>query len=312
MSDHAHQAESDARDSHLLASAPIVVGVDGAPESRAAVVWAATTAAARERELVIVHGTNLEMTRALLGTYSFVERDVVDPISRYGEELVAEGRELAAAAAPGLRIRTEVSPAHPSRLLIEQSAHAHLVVIGGPPHKRGLGRIGAILLSVSSHSRGAVVVVRGDAENPARTTGPVVVGVDGSPISDAAVAAAFREASLRGAPLQAVHVWSDLYLAQFSGIIDTEIEAAETAEGERLRLAEQLAGWRERYPDVEVSVEVRLADPRDHLLTWSKSARLLVVGSRGRGGFTGMLLGSTSNALVQDAECPVMVVHPAS
>ncbi|MFB8006896.1 universal stress protein [Nocardia sp. NPDC056000] len=296
---------------HLLASAPVVVGVDGTPEASHAVAWAAHTASARERELRIVHGTNLEMTRALLGSYSVVNQDVVLPISQHGEELVAAARQVAEKIDPDLRISTEVSPEHPARLLIEHSATAHMVVIGGPEPRRGLNRLGSILLSVSSHSRGAVVTVRSPAADaPPPSSGPVVVGVDGSPVSEAAIEVAFQEAALRGAPLVAVHAWSDLYLSQFSGIIDTSIEADQIAEAERSLLVERLAGYRENYPEVEVTRDIHLADPRDHLLTWSDTAQLLVVGSRGRGGFTGMLLGSTSNALVQQANCPVMVVHP--
>ncbi|BCK56077.1 hypothetical protein NWFMUON74_38490 [Nocardia wallacei] len=81
--------------------------------------------------------------------------------------------------------------------------------------------------------------------------------------------------------------------------------------GERVSLAERLAGWQEKYPQVPVRRQVAPAEPKADLLRWSNSAQLLVVGSRGRGGVRGLLLGSTSNFLVQHAHCPVMVVHPA-
>ncbi|QBS44782.1 hypothetical protein DMB37_36560 [Nocardia sp. CS682] len=74
--------------------------------------------------------------------------------------------------------------------------------------------------------------------------------------------------------------------------------------------SERLAGWQEKYPDVTVTRKVYRTEPTEQLAEWSNSAQLIVVGSRGRGGFTGMLLGSTSHFLVQHAHCPVLVAHP--
>ncbi|WP_067701523.1 universal stress protein [Nocardia jejuensis] len=294
---------------HALASAPVIVGIDDSEAAQHAVRWAAETACARGRELLIVHGTNLKTIQGLLGSYAAVEPEVTQSVQGFGEELVAAAARAAREVDPELRVRTEVSSAHPARLLIDSSAEAHLLVLGGPDERRGFNKLGSILIAVSSGSRGAVVVVR-DGEREAPRTGPVVVGVDGSPTSEAAIEAAFAEASQRVAPLVAVHTWSDQYLSQFSGLVDTSIEADQLAVAEQSLLVERLAGWQEKYPDVVVTREVYLSSPADHLQTWSESAQLLVVGSRGRGGFTGMLLGSTSNALVQRAHCPVMVVHP--
>ncbi|MEV6101984.1 universal stress protein [Nocardia sp. NPDC051981] len=301
------------RDPHSISTAPIVVGVDDSPAALSAVRWAAETAAARGRELLIAHGTNVNVIVGVMGTFSSVNSEVEQSIQAFGVDLVAQAREVAEKAAPAVMVRTEVSPQHPARMLIDLSATAHMTVLGGPAERRGLNRIGSILISVASQAAGSVVVVRDDdPEWVDRRTAPVVVGVDGSPVSDAAVGAAFYEASVRNTRLVAVHAWSDLYLARYSGFIDTSIEAAQATEAERALLVERLAGWQEKYPDVEITRDIHLADPVEHLLTWSEGAQLLVVGSRGRGGFVGMLLGSTSNALVQRANCPVMVVHPES
>ncbi|WP_442790072.1 universal stress protein [Nocardia sp. CDC160] len=77
-------------------------------------------------------------------------------------------------------------------------------------------------------------------------------------------------------------------------------------------LAERLAGWQEKYPDVKVIRRVYLSSPAAQLREWSEQAQLVVVGNRGRGSFLGMLLGSTAHSLVQHAYCPVMVVHPTT
>ncbi|MGV9665984.1 universal stress protein [Nocardia niigatensis] len=297
-------------DPHSVSTAPIVVGIDDSPAAMSAVRWAAETAGARGRELLIAHGTNVNVIVGVMGTFSSVNAEVEQSIQSFGADLVTRAQDVAEKTSPGLTVRTEVSPAHPARLLIDLSATAHLMVIGGPAERRGLNRIGSILVSVASQAEGSVVVVRDDGSAD-RQSAPVVVGVDGSPVSDAAVGAAFYEASVRKAPLVAVHTWSDMYLARYSGFVDTTIEAAQTTEAERALLVQRLAGWQEQYPDVQVSRDIQLAGPIDHLLSWSERAQLVVVGSRGRGGFAGMLLGSTSNALVQRASCPVMVVHPS-
>jgi nucleotide-binding universal stress UspA family protein len=107
-----------------------------------------------------------------------------------------------------------------------------------------------------------------------------------------------------------VHAWSD---DTYAGGDETNRNLADwdATEGDEQRvLAERLAGWQEKYPGVEVRRELVRDRPRHALLEWSATAQLVVVGSRGRGGFRGMLLGSTSQALVQHAHCPVLVVRP--
>ncbi|WP_236567036.1 universal stress protein [Nocardia sp. CY41] len=133
--------------------------------------------------------------------------------------------------------------------------------------------------------------------------------MDGSPVSDMAIAVAFTEAAERGVGLVAVHVWTDWDSGRFAGHIN--LAETELDKVERAILAERVAGWQEKFPDVRITRKAEVSAPAPHLLAWSKIAQLLVVGSRGRGGFAGMLLGSTANTLVQHASCPVMVVHPA-
>ncbi|WP_433192583.1 universal stress protein [Nocardia sp. CA-107356] len=297
-------------DPHRLASAEIVVGIDGSAAADLAVRWAAETASQRGRRLRVVHGLDLAAAGAVYGIYDVITPPVIDAIRREGTDLVRTARRLAHEVDPTLTVEAEVSEADPAHLLIELSESAHLVAIGAAGSGNTPGHLGSTLLAVAAHGHGAIVVVRDTGtEQQTRRIGPVVVGADGGPVSAAAVGAGFAEASERNTQLVAVHAWSDLYYDRFAGLPYTICDRdAETA-GQAI-LSEQLAGWQEKYPNVQVIRKVYLSGPRLALLEWSRSAQLLVVGSRGRGGFRGLLLGSTSNALVQTAHCPVMVVHP--
>jgi nucleotide-binding universal stress UspA family protein len=154
-----------------------------------------------------------------------------------------------------------------------------------------------------------VVTVRGDAERPT-PSGPIVLGVDGSPAGEAAIGVAFDEASWRRTHLVVVHVWSDLSLGTFAERHEILTPPEEFEHAESVALAERLAGWQEKYPDVAVTRKIYFDGPRQNLLRWSQRAQLMVVGSHGRGALVGTLLGSTSMALALQARCPVMVVRP--
>ncbi len=137
---------------------------------------------------------------------------------------------------------------------------------------------------------------------------PVVVGVDGSPTSEAAVGFAYEAAASRRVGLVAVHTWSDTVAdPELAVLLDRQV----IEDGERRVLAERLAGWGEKFPDVAVERVVTCDGPAHALLGRAAGAQLVVVGSRGRGEFAGLVLGSVSNALVHRAPCPVAVVRPA-
>ncbi|QBS45337.1 universal stress protein [Nocardia sp. CS682] len=296
-------------DPHRLASAAVVVGTDGSEAADLAVRWAAETASQRHRRLRIVYGLDLAAAQAVMGSYNLMVPAVIDAMRDQGAHAVRTARRLAHDIDPGLTVETEVSEESPAALLIRHSKSAYLVAIGAAGEGGTISHLGSTLLAVASHGHGAVVVVRDTGtEQQTRHLGPVVVGVDGSPVSEAAVGAAFAEASDRKTQLVAVHAWSDLHFDRFAGMPNAIPDRDVAAQAEQT-LAEQLAGWQEKYPDVKVIRKVYLSGPSHHLLEWSRSAQLLVVGSRGRGGFRGLLLGSTSNGLVQYAHCPVMVVH---
>jgi nucleotide-binding universal stress UspA family protein len=222
---------------------------------------------------------------------------VIEQTRKVVQSAVGEGAE------PEVHTEVKYSPVVPA--LAEASKDAEMIVVGS----RGMGGFRRALLgSVSSgmvhHAHCPVAVIRQEGAE-ARDTLPVVVGVDGSPASEAATAWAFDEASRRGVDLVALHAWSDLGATPTIGMDWEQFEE----DGKEV-LAERLAGWREKYPDVSVERRIVYNRPVHWLVEESEKAQLVVVGSHGRGGFTGMLLGSVSAAVVHEAKSPVVVVRP--
>ena len=180
-----------------------------------------------------------------------------------------------------------------------------MVVVGS----RGMGALGrAVLGSVSSglvhHAHCPVAVVHADEAMAPDPTSPVLLGIDASPASEAATALAFDEASRRRVDLVALHAWSDLGVYPIVGMYWQQYED----EGHEV-LAERLAGWQQQYPDVNVQRRVVCDQPARALIDESERAQLVVVGSHGRGGFKGMLLGSVSTAVAEGAKAPVIVAR---
>jgi len=293
-------------------SQTVVVGVDGSAGSTAALTWAAKLAASRTLELKIVHGLQIASLYYGGGLPGAGAGALFDAIQVDGARVLAEARRVAQSVDENLVVTTDMPNDPPVPLLIEQSRHARLLVVG----RTGAGAFTGMLIGgtasvVVSHAHCPVAVVRGrQATTTIPGAGPVVVGVDGSPNSEQAIAVAFEEASLRGAPLVALHAWKDVTYDDTHGSARILTQPETLKEDEERLLGERLAGWPEKYPDVVVRRELPRARPRHALLEASKTAQLVVVGSHGRGGFTGMLVGSTSQALVQYADCPVLVVRP--
>ncbi|WP_439381063.1 universal stress protein [Amycolatopsis lexingtonensis] len=289
----------------------ITVGVDGSAGSTAAVAWAAKIASLRHLELRIVHGLQLAGVYYGGGVLGAGAEALFDAIRADGERVVADARSLAASVDKDLVVTTNLPNDPPVPMLIDESRHARLLVVG----RTGTDGFADMLLggtaaSVVSHAHSPVAVVRGRADSTIPESGPVVVGVDGSPNSEQAIAVAFEEASLRGAPLTALHAWNDVTWEDAYGTARLLSQPESLEEDEERLLGQRLAGWQEKYPDVEIRRVLVRDRPRHALLEASAAAQLVVVGSRGRGGFSGLLLGSTSQALVQHAGCPVLVVRP--
>ncbi|GAA2366920.1 universal stress protein [Dactylosporangium salmoneum] len=284
----------------------IVVGVDGSPESLAAVEWAAEDAVRRGCALCLVHAF---VWPAL---YAPVMVTVPDEPGAKGaaEETVAEAAAGAVAVAPGLEVRTDVQVRPPAAALVAASKRARTVVVGN----RGLGGFAGLLLGsvgvqLAAHAACPVVIVRRADRQPGHEAGRVVVGVDGSPEAERAVQFAFEQASYRGTGLTAVHAYQWPATGGPVDVLPLAYDPDDLRTDERRTLARSMSGWAGKYPGVDIRHTVVHGRAGAVLTELSAGAQLLVVGSRGRGGFTGLLLGSVSQAAIHHAGCPVAVVR---
>lgn len=283
----------------------ILIGVDGSAESRAGVCWAAREASMRHEALTLMH-----IVQPAVVSWPVAAEQVA--VAKWqednaGEVIVQARNDLTDAMdkSEALEVRTEVLHANPVHALVDASQEARMVVVGS----RGRGAFGRLLLgSVSSgvlhHAHCPVAVIHGDEGSARAPDDPVLLGIDGSPASEAATAFAFEEASLRGVSLVTLHAWSDVAVFPILGMDWRTYQD----QGEEV-LGERLAGWQERYPDVRVERRLVCDTPARWLLEESQHAQLVVLGSHGRGGFGGMLLGSVSSKVAQSAMVPVIVVR---
>jgi nucleotide-binding universal stress UspA family protein len=282
---------------------PVVVGVDGSDSSREALLWAVDEAARRRLPLRVLGAWQsdhaAETTAALVPSLADDCRAVV-------EAAAAHARTVS----PGLDVSTTTVHAQAASALIAASRSADSVVVGS----RGVGAVTEVLLGSTSmqlavYASCPVVVVREPLRRP-ETPGRVVVGVDGSALSGEATAYAFEQASVRALGLTVVHAWNaNVYTSGVALSVLAE-PWQELVTEQELIVAEAIAPWTEKYPQVDVRTEVAQGRPADVLVDASVSAELVVVGSRGRGGFRGLLLGSTSRNVLHRAHCPVAVVRP--
>ncbi|SQG63526.1 universal stress protein [Corynebacterium renale] len=289
----------------------IVVAVDGSDASRTAVKWAANTA--NKRGVPLRLASSYVMPQYLYAEGMVPPQELFDELQSETLEKIEDARTIALEVAPDIKIGHTIAEGSPIDMLLEMSKEATMVVMGS----RGLGGLsgmvlGSVSAAVVSHAYCPVVVVRED--NPVNDNtkyGPVVIGVDGSEVSQKATEYAFAEANARGAELVAVHTWMDMQVqASLAGLAAAQAQWEEVEQEQKALLDERLAPLVEKYPNVEVKKVITRDRPVRALTDVAEGAQLLVVGSHGRGGFKGMLLGSTSRALLQAAPCPMMVVRP--
>ena len=290
---------------------PVVVGYDGSARSVAAVDWAAAHAQHHGAALTVLFARDYTGYPA-----EAVGRAPAPPAAALVSEAAKtadEGADRARARTPGLEVSAEPVFDGPSSALVEASAGAQLLVLGD----RGLGALpgfllGSVARTVCTHARCPVVVVReGNVVRPGPEL-PVVAGVDDSEAAAAALRFAADLAGEYDAPLVVLSIWR----APAKPPWGKREAAAGTREAVRQKATEDvvrgLAEWlRSEHPRLRIDRSVREGPAAGVLAEASRAAGAVVVGSRGRGGFRGLLLGSTSHDLLHSASCPVVVHRPA-
>jgi nucleotide-binding universal stress UspA family protein len=280
----------------------IIVGVDGSPASEAAIQWAAAEAVRRHTGIMVIHAWDWRV----IGAAVPVAGGWAEGARATAEAVAADAVATATAAAPGTAVRGDALLGEAAPTLVAASRTAELVVVGS----RGRGGFASMLLGsvgqkVATHAEGPVVVVRGRTD----LQGPVVVGTDGSAGAQLALEASFAAAAARGTSLVAVRTYTP-YGAPYGPNVPPYIEdRAQRREVEIQALADDLAPWIEKYPNVVVETVVAAGHAGEALVTASQSAQLVVVGTRGHGGFAGLLLGSVGLNLLHHSDAPVYIAR---
>ncbi|MFF9011657.1 universal stress protein [Streptomyces sp. NPDC014870] len=274
----------------------IVVGIDPVKNWHLALAWAVDEARLR--------GMGLRLVVAVPPQH---DTQHVDDTPRHlalrqtGTEALRTAIAWAHSRQPAVNATSALFDGFPAGVLNGLSSEAGMIVLGS----RHLSRTeeflsaGSLVVPVTAQAHCPVAVV-GDAEHVTQEAPYLVVGVDGSESSRAALAWAFEEADLRRCALRAIAVWQPPVFSLHSG--DTLFHA------ERRMLSETTAGWAEKYPDVRITHEVLIGSPVETLANAAEHALAVVVGRRGRGGYTGMRVGSVVHGLLHRAHCPVITV----
>ncbi|GAA2564948.1 universal stress protein [Winogradskya consettensis] len=289
-----------------IASAPVVVGVDGSPSSLDAVELAATEAQLRRARLHIVYA--FVWPAALVAARPATEGapEPATLVRAHADAIVAEAKTHAEKVAPEVPVTTEVADGPAAYVMLQRSRHAAVVVVGD----RGLGRFegmlaGTVATQLSTYGSSPVIVVKGAS----KSEGPVIVGVDGSARSLRALEFAADEAARRGTELVTAHVWRTPAGTGPGAIMPLvyDIDLLEADEDRKLsKIVKSLA---DRHPGLPIRRRLGRGSAGPVLASWSHKAQLLVVGDRGHGGFVGLLIGSVSQHLIFHAACPVAVVR---
>lgn len=282
---------------------PITVGVDGSSQALYAVDWAAAEAGRRRLLLRIVHVA----ARWEYNVTAESERGLAAPRPEAAGLRVLQAAEERARTFASVDVRSRLGVGPIPGTLLEEAARSTMLVLG----THGTGRftrmlLGSVSRQAAEHAPCPVVIVPRSIDGRPRHA-EIVVGVDGSESSVDAVGFALEEAALRAVGLRAVHAWTHPAVPPAMRPVRYDSATVEQ-EGARI-LSESLAGWRTKYPDVPVVEQVVEGVPAEVLIDASRSAELLVVGARGRGGFAGLHLGSVSHAVLHRSHGPLVVVR---
>jgi len=282
---------------------PIVLGVDDSPGADDALSWAVAEASSRRLPLRLISSYEWRMLPSSDYLYSELPGIDADESRRLAQQAIAMTIEKARGLDADVEVHGEVIDGEAGTVLLDESKRASTIVLGSRRHKAlGSTLLGSVGGAVAAGASCPVVIVRGPAGDPADDP-RVVAGVDGSAASETVLEFAFDYASRHGAPLHVVLCWHPDPLALF-------MWRPAPAAPERVQqwLAEVLAGWREKYPDVVLHRSVVRDRPVAGLVMESTDQRLLVVGATGAGARTATLLGSVSQGVLHHATCPVAVI----
>ena len=281
----------------------VVIAMDGSVSALNAARWGAAEAVTRGRGLTLAHAL---VPPVMGGGFSIGLPPRLDILDTMREEAMTELGKIADGL-EGDDITIEIQIGSASALMIQASESADLLVLGSRGHGGFKGLlVGSVGTQVASHAQCPTVVLR---DVPRKAANQVIVGIDGSPHSMAAIAFAFDEASRHGWELIAIHAWDvpayDLIITPQGAVPFPLVDVADS----EIRLAaEVLAGFSTDYPDVKVQERLVRAPAVQALLEASTDAALIVVGTRGHGAAVGAVLGSVSNGLLHRATVPVAVV----
>lgn len=281
-------------------SLPVVVGIDGSEQSDRAVRYAVLEARRREAGIVLVHAVHeTAPMAAMLPVYS------VEAFTEVGRRLVGDAEKLAVELDPDVEVGTSVKGGSRVGTLVDAGEHASVIVLG----HRSRSRAGRVLASstttgVAARSHCPVLSVP-DTWAPGHEVGRVVVGVDESGASHDALEVAFGEAHRRTAKLVVLHAWRLPTAYADVGYSQLTVEDWLSAAGGDMD--KTLSPFRERYPDVEVEVDLRHEFAGPALMSATEGADLMVVGRRGHGAPFGIYLGSLARMLIREGACPVLI-----
>jgi nucleotide-binding universal stress UspA family protein len=284
----------------------VIAGIDGSGCARDAARWAAAEAISMHAGLGLVFAYHLPPAGS--SGYSPYPANLLADLRENGQGVLADTAALLHRDNPGLKITTKLAYGRPADVLRKASRQAVLTVVGAHGANRVAVALGSVAADVAESCPGPVAVIHSAQTH---SSGPVVVGVDGSAASRAAIGYAFAAADARKAPVIAVHCWSDPSIdgpvpAYSAGVLTVQ----QIQDEERSLLIRELADWVDRYPDVRAQKAVIHDRPAVGLLEYAQFAQFIVAGSRGHGGIAGMLLGSTGQALIAHSSCPVVIVRP--
>ena len=275
-----------------------LIGVDGSEQSRTALAWGLARATERGAAVELLH----------VADDSFLSESVafLSEAQQASEQMLAAEIEHARSLGFTGEISGTAVVGHPIAEVEEASKRADLLVLGAHAGSRFAGSFfGTRAVKVAATAHCPVAVIPAEAPTPNAT---VVVGVDGSEASKKAIAFAAEEASTRGIPLTAVYAWMPPLTPGLEYLWSEELVSSQRAAAEEA-IAIGVAGLASRYPDLEIRREIVQSPPVAALVDAAKGAEMVVVGSRGRGGISRLLLGSVSHGVLQALPCPVVVTR---